>query len=123
MTKGLQEHHDDHDPQEDHRILQGLPEDVGLLPTRPTAAQATAMDWGEISLPMTPPNRFAEVVRTGFRPSWMAVTCWSLPNRAAEEVTEPVRNTPSRPMTGEKMGKAMPVRTAKARPRVKDMPE
>jgi len=32
----------------------------------------------------------------------MAVTCWSLPNKAEDEVTEPVKNTPNQPIAGEK---------------------
>src|SRR5690554_815120 len=86
-------------------------------PIRPVAAQAMAMDWGEINLPITPPMRLAEVVRTGFRPNCPAVTCWSLPKRAAEDVTEPVRKTPNQPSTGEKTGKIAPVE-AKANPKV-----
>ena len=79
------------------------------LPTNPVAAHATAIDWGEISLPMTPPNRLAEVVNTGLMLICMAVTCWSLPNKAAEDVTDPVRKTPSHPMIGEKIGNSIPV--------------
>ena len=45
------------------------------LPTNPTAAQAIAIDWGEISLPMIPPVRLADTVRIGFNPSCPAVTC------------------------------------------------
>ena len=93
------------------------------LPTSPVAAHATAIDWGEISLPITPPKRFADVVKIGFMPRCPAVTCCSFPNKAAEDVTDPVKNTPSHPITGEKTGKTMPVDTAKAKPSVNDIPE
>ena len=43
-------------------------------------------------------------------------------NRAQAEVSEPVRNTPSQPMMGEKKAKKAPV-PVKARPRVELMPE
>src|SRR3984957_20007024 len=78
------------------------------LPTRPVAAQAIAIDWGEITLPATPPKMLAEVVSTGFNPVWVAVTCCSLPNKAADDVTEPVRNTPNHPIAGEKTGNNLP---------------
>ena len=78
------------------------------LPTRPVAAQAIAIDWGEISLPATPPKMLAEVVSTGFRPVWVAVTCCSLPNKAEDDVTEPVKNTPNQPIAGEKIGNNLP---------------
>src|ERR1700693_1441825 len=78
------------------------------LPTKPVAAQAIAIDWGEISLPATPPKMLAEVVSPGFIPVWVAVTCCSLPNKAADDVTEPVRNTPSQLITGEKTGNNLP---------------
>ena len=74
----------------------------------PVAAQAIAIDWGEISLPATPPKMLAEVVSTGFIPVWVAVTCCSLPNKAADDVTEPVRNTPNQPIAGEKIGNNLP---------------
>src|SRR5712692_2378950 len=78
------------------------------LPTRPVAAQAIAIDWGDINLPATPPNRFAEVVSTGFMPVSVAATCCSLPNKAADDVTEPVKNTPNQPITGETIGNSLP---------------
>src|SRR5271156_2268222 len=78
------------------------------LPTKPVAAQAIAIDWGEISLPATPPKMLAEVVSTGFNPVWVAVTCCSLPNKAADDVIEPVKNTPNQPIAGEKTGNNLP---------------
>ena len=59
------------------------------LPARPTAAQAMAMDWGEIILPVTPPVVLAATVSTGDRPSWLAVVACSAPNKALAEVSEP----------------------------------
>src|ERR1700722_8395354 len=78
------------------------------LQNRSVAAQAIAIDCGEISLPATPPKMLAEVVSTGFIPVWVAVTCCSLPNKAADDVTEPVRNTPNHPIAGEKTGNNLP---------------
>nr|GFD32307.1 hypothetical protein [Tanacetum cinerariifolium] len=63
------------------------------LPTRPVAAQATAIDWGEIILPVTPPLELAATISTSLTPNWCAVVACSEPNRALDEVSEPVRNT------------------------------
>ena len=41
----------------------------GSLPTSPAAAQATAMDCGEIIFAVTPPDEFAATVSTALRPS------------------------------------------------------
>ena len=35
------------------------------LPAKPTAAQATAMDCGEIIFPVTPPEEFVATARSG----------------------------------------------------------
>ncbi|MNF19498.1 hypothetical protein D3C80_2243540 [compost metagenome] len=43
-------------------------------------------------------------------------------NRALDEVSEPVRNTPSQPRNGEKKGNAEPV-PARTSARVVDIPE
>ena len=69
------------------------------LPTRCPAAAATAMDWGEIILPTTPPETFAATVMTGSTPMDVAVVAWSFPNNALEEVSEPVIKTPNHPST------------------------
>src|SRR5512143_3405221 len=92
------------------------------LPTRPTAAQATAIDCGDIILPVTPPVVLAPIVRIGLTPICCAVTACRLANRALLDVAEPVRNTPSQPRKGEKNGNSTPD-AANARPRVEDMPE
>ena len=92
------------------------------LPTKPVAAVATAIDCGEIILPVTPPEELAATVKTGSTPTCCAVTACKLPKSAFAEVSEPVRNTPSQPKTGAKNGKRLPV-PAKNRPIVALMPE
>ena len=92
------------------------------FPTRPTAAAPMAMDCGEIILPVTPPDALALTVTTGSTPRVSAVVACSLQNNAFDEVSEPVRNTPSHPSTGEKNGNRNPV-LANATAMVVDMPE
>lgn len=60
------------------------------FPTRLPAAAATAIDEGDIILPITPPEVFAATVTTGSIPIEVAVALCSLPNNALEEVSEPV---------------------------------
>ena len=91
-------------------------------PTMPVAAVATAMDWGEIIFPTTPPLELAATMRVGSTPICWAVVFCKAANRALEEVSEPVRKTPSQPRMGEKMGNRAPV-AVKARPRMELMPE
>ena len=43
------------------------------FPTRPTAAAPMAIDWGDIILPVTPPEAFALTVTTGSTPRVSAV--------------------------------------------------
>src|SRR5512135_607320 len=77
-------------------------------PTRPVAAQATAMLWGEIILPVTPPLELEATIRLGSTPiPWAVVFCNDV-NRALEEVSDPVRKTPTHPRKGEKKGKRTP---------------
>src|SRR5690606_30544684 len=92
------------------------------LPTSPVAAHATAMDCGEIILPVTPPLELAATISTSLTPIWCAVVACNEPNSAFAEVSEPVRNTPSQPRNGEKNGKAAPV-PANTSAKVDDMPE
>ena len=92
------------------------------LPTSPTAAQATAIDCGEIILPVTPPVVLAPIVRIGLTPICCAVTACRLANSALLDVSEPVRKTPSQPRNGEKNGNSAPD-AANARPSVEDRPE
>src|SRR5215213_8348101 len=91
------------------------------FPWRPVALVPTARFCGEIIFPRTPPEELAPTVRLGLRLSCWAVTFCKLANRAFEEVSEPVRATPSHPMIGAKNGNRKPVAAA-ARPRVKVMP-
>ena len=69
-----------------------------------TGAAATAMDCGEIILPITPPEILALTVITGSTPKAVAVLAWIFENNALEEVSEPVINTPSQPSIGAKNG-------------------
>src|SRR3954467_10580667 len=74
------------------------------FPARPTAAQATAIDCGEIIFPVTPPEELAARASTGSIPTEVAVIFCRLPNNKFAEVSEPVINTPSQPRKGEKNG-------------------
>jgi hypothetical protein len=64
------------------------------LPTSPADAVATAMGWGEIIFPVTPPVELAATVSVGSMSIWLAVIFCKLPKRALEEVSLPVRKTP-----------------------------
>ena len=79
------------------------------LPASPTAAQAMAMDCGEIILPVTPPVVFAATISTWGKPNCCAVVACNAPNKALAEVSEPVRKTPIQPRKGEKNVNALPV--------------
>src|SRR3990167_6257009 len=92
------------------------------LPTRPEAAQATAIDCGEITWPVTPPLVVAATNSTSLTPIWCAVVACNELNSALDEVSDPVRNTPSQPRNGEKNGNAAPV-PANTSAMVEDMPE
>ena len=91
-------------------------------PTWLVAAVAMVMDWASIILPMTPPAELVAAIRTGLRSSCCAVIFCRPPKRTFEEVSLPVRATPSQPMNAPKKGKNQPVRV-KARPRTASMPE
>ena len=92
------------------------------FPANPTAAQATAMDCGEIILPVTPPEEFAASARSGSIPIDVAVIFCKLPNNKLADVSDPVIKTPSQPSTGEKKGNNAPV-LANSRPKVVLIPE
>ena len=79
------------------------------LPIKPTAAAATAIDCGEIILPVTPPDEFAASASTGSIPTDVAVTCCNFANKTFADVSDPVINTPIHPNTGEKNGNSAPV--------------
>ena len=86
------------------------------------AAVATDRDCGEIIFAVTPPEALAATASSGDMPTAVAVSFCIPPNRAHEEVSDPVRNTPSQPSSGEKNGNRLPV-CVKARPSVELMPE
>src|SRR5688500_4536215 len=79
------------------------------FPTSPTAAAPIAIDCGEIIFPVTPPEAFALTVTTGSTPRVSAEVDCNLQNKALDEVSDPVRNTPSQPSIGEKNGNSGPV--------------
>ncbi len=83
----------------------------------PVAATATARLDRLIILPITPPLEFADAIRTGLRPRRFAVMTCKFPNSALEEVSDPVRKTPSQPRIAPKNGNDAPV-AANASPRV-----
>lgn len=93
------------------------------LPASPTAAQATAIDCGEIIFPVTPPDEFAAKASTGFIPIDSAVTFWRLANNTLLDVSEPVMNTPSQPRKGAKNGNRTEPVFASAKPSVVLIPE
>src|ERR1035441_3028687 len=78
------------------------------LPCCPVATPATTMLWASIILPMTPPALFAAAATTVEKPNCCAVICCNPPNRTLEEVSLPVKATPSQPSRGEKNGKRTP---------------
>ena len=80
------------------------------------------MDCGEIILPVTPPVVLAATAKVGSKPKWLAVLACKEPNKAFEEVSEPVKNTPNHPKNGEKNGNKAPV-PAKTKAKVEDKPE
>src|SRR5262249_26758700 len=96
-----------------------------MLPSLPTwfvAAVATTIDCTSIILPMTPPALFAAHIRIGSSPSCSAVIRCNPPNRAFEDVSLPVRATPSHPRNVPKNGNKTPV-LVKASPSTASMPE
>src|SRR5215510_16274869 len=92
------------------------------LPTWLVAAVATQIDCASTILPITPPALLATVIRTGSRPSCWAVIFCKLPNRALDEVSLPVRATPSHPRKVPKNGKYHPV-WVNASPKTASVPE
>ena len=74
-----------------------------------------------IILPMTPPALLAAAASNGETPTWRAVICCKPPNSTLEDVSLPVRATPSHPSIGEKNGKSAPVE-ANASPMVASRP-
>src|SRR5690348_2128189 len=91
-------------------------------PTWLVAAVAMQMDCATIILPMTPPAEFVAAIRIGLRPSCCAVIFCKPPKRTLDDVSLPVRATPSQPINEPKKGKNQPVRV-KASPSTASMPE
>ena len=79
------------------------------FPAKPTAAQAIAIDCGEIILPVTPPEAFAASAKMGSIATFLAVSNCNGPNKLLAAVSEPVMNTPSQPRTGDKKQNIDPV--------------
>ena len=92
------------------------------FPTSPTAAAPIAIDCGETIFPVTPPEAFALTVTTGSTPRVSAEVACNLQNKALDDVSDPVRNTPNHPSIGEKNGNSEPV-AARAIAMVIDIPE
>ena len=86
------------------------------------AAVATDRDCGEIIFAVTPPEALEATASSGDMPTAAAVSFCMPPNSAQDEVSEPVRNTPSQPSRGEKNGNRLPV-CVNARPSVELMPD
>src|SRR5215472_11267779 len=79
-------------------------------PTLLTPAAPTDRFCGLIILPITPPDELVPAVRIGDTlPSCCAVCACSGPNSVFDEVSEPVRNTPSQPMNAATNGNMNPV--------------
>src|SRR2546430_556787 len=78
---------------------------------------------GLINLPITPPDEFVAAVRIGLTLcSCWAVCAWSGPNSVFDDVSLPVRNTPSHPRNAATNGNTNPV-FEKAMARLDVMPE
>src|SRR5262249_56288990 len=100
-------------------------------PLWPVAAAETTMLWASIILPMTPPVLLALARRimacvspSGSTPvstRRRAVIVCRLPNRALEDVSEPVSATPSQPSRAADTGYSQPV-LVNARPSVASIP-
>src|SRR6267143_4062925 len=92
-------------------------------PTLFTPAAPTDRFCGLIILPITPPDELVPAVRIGLTlPSCWAVWAWRAPNNVFDDVSLPVRNTPSQPRKAATNGKMNPV-LANARASDDVMPE
>ena len=78
-------------------------------PTAPTPAAPTDRFCGLIILPMTPAELLVAPIRIGSSPDTFAVVACSGPNNVFDDVSLPVRNTPSIPSHAEKNGNSHPV--------------
>src|SRR5256884_2978512 len=80
------------------------------------------MDCASTILPITPPAEFAAHMSTGSRLSCCAVIRCSLPNRAFDDVSLPVSETPSQPRHVPQKVNSQPVRV-NANPSTASSPE
>src|SRR5436190_1574034 len=79
-------------------------------PTLFTPAAPTDRFWGLIILPITPPDELVPAVRIGLTlPSCCAVCACSGPNSVLDDVSLPVRKTPSQPRNAATNGNMNPV--------------
>src|SRR5207245_10188424 len=79
-------------------------------PTLFTPAAPTDRFCGLIILPITPPDEFVPAVRIGLTlPNCCAVCACSGPNKVLDEVSLPVRKTPSQPRNAATNGNMNPV--------------
>jgi hypothetical protein len=78
-------------------------------PTLWTPAAPTDRFCGLIILPITPPDELVAAVRIGLRPCSLAVWACSGPNSVFDDVSLPVRKTPSAPRKADTKGKTTPV--------------
>src|SRR5438445_13847078 len=95
---------------------------IPSLPTWLVADVATQMDCASTILPITPPAELAAHIRTESSLSCSDVMRCRLPNRAFEDVSLPVRATPSHPRNVPKNGNSHPVRV-NAKPSTASSPE
>ena len=73
-------------------------------PYQRVAVLATTMLCASIILPITPPELLAAAIRVGLRPSCSAVMRCRLPKSTFDDVSDPVRATPSHPRSVPKNG-------------------
>src|SRR6478609_6689126 len=78
------------------------------LPVSPTAAAPIARFWGEIILPITPPELLAAASSVGERCDWWAADTCRAPKSEFAEVSEPVTAVPNQPTIGDRKAKAAP---------------
>src|SRR5271156_6914476 len=95
---------------------------IPSLPTCSVAAVAIVMDCASTIFPITPPALFAAHIRIGSIPNCCEVIRCKLPNSAFEDVSLPVKATPSQPKNVPKNGYSQPVRV-NASPSTASKPE
>src|SRR5215210_6207761 len=81
-------------------------------PAMPTAAAPIARFCGEIIFPSTPPELLAAARSVGVTPASFAAATCSPPKRAFDDVSDPVTDTPSQPIIGDRKAKNEPAPAA-----------